>query len=279
MNQYTASTTEIIKERQTKIIPEFNSDSIISIFKNNELQTEEDYLVENGKIVFANVSEGDVIKVNHDISTSKKLISPGKTRNGLLTRYNSDIKLNENNKYTVNIEIDGDEYRWTFNSRQNPMFTSYKKILEDVGEFLEGFTEEYINNKIYDNSVAVIDLIDELASQEDPITNVTYDKDDDGFYTSKYKAVSNWVRFKTDIDLVMARYFGISYRYGSESKEIGDIKIEKSTKLPYIDNLLDRLKKDFQLADEAIRGVNFVASAVKAGTQYKYDDWDRDTTW
>ena len=157
------------------------------------------------------------------------------------------------------------------------MFTSSKKIYEDIGEFIEGFTEEYINNKIYDNSLAVINLIDEL--KENDVENVTYEIDEDGIYTSKYSAVSNWVRYKTDIDLTMARYFGISYRYGTELKEIGDIKIEKTTKLPYIDNLLEALKKKFDAADEIIKGVNVVASAVKAGTKYKYETWDRETTW
>ena len=39
------------------------------------------------------------------------------------------------------------------------------------------------------------------------------------------------------------------------------------------------LRKKFDEADQAIRGVNVVASSVKAGNQYKYDDWDRETTW
>jgi hypothetical protein len=118
-----------------------------------------------------------------------------------------------------------------------------------------------------------------LAALDTPVENVTYEIGEDGFYTTKYKAVQDWVRYKTDIDLTLARYFGISYHYGSELKNIGDIKIEKTTKLPYIDNLLDMLRKRFDEADKVIRGTNVVASAVKAGTQYKYDDWNRDTTW
>jgi hypothetical protein len=279
MKQYSVTESKTIKNN--RISSDYGLDNITSIFLDEELLTEnEDYLVKNNKIVFADLPDNSNLTVIHNINTTKKLINPGKSNsNSILTRFNSDIKLNENNKYRIGIAIDKDMYEWEFNSKQNPMFTTAKKIYEDIGEFIDGFTEEYINSKIYDNSLAVIDLIDTLAAQETPVENVTYEKDADGFYTTKYKAVNNWVRYKTDIDLTLARYFGISYHYGSELKNIGDIKIEKTTKLPYIDNLLDMLRKQWDEADKVIRGTNVVVSAIKAGTRYKYDDWDRETTW
>jgi len=277
MKQYSISSEEKIKQ---KVTPAFGLENVSSIFINNELQKlDEDYSIKDNRIIFNNNLESqDKLVINYNIDTNKKLISKNSS-NGIINYYNSDNKLNENNKYTIGIVIDKELYEWQFNSKQNPMFVSNKKIFEDIGEFIEGFTEEYINNKIYDNSLAVIELIDELANLEDPITNVTYEKDENGFYVSKNRAVQNWVRYKTDIDLTLSRYFGISYKYGSELKEIGDIKIERTVKLPYIDNLLEILRKQFDEADKVIRGTNVVASAVKAGTKYKYDDWDRDTTW
>lgn len=279
MKQYSVTESKTVKNN--KISSDYGLDNITSIFLDGELLTaDEDYLVKNNKVVFADLPDDSNLTVIHNIDTTKTLINPGKSSsNSILTRFNSDLKLNENNKYRIGIAIDKDMYEWEFNSRQNPMFTTAKKIYEDIGEFIDGFTEEYINAKIYDNSVAVMDLIDTLAAQETPVENVTYEQDDDGFYITKYKAVNNWVRYKTDIDLTLARYFGISYHYGSELKNIGDIKIERTTKLPYIDNLLDMLRKQWDEADKVIRGTNVVASAIKAGTNYKYDDWDRDTTW
>ena len=279
MKQYSVTESKTIKNN--RISSDYGLDNITSIFLDEELLAEnEDYLVKNNKVVFADLPDNSNLTVIHDVNTTKRLINPGKSNsNSILTRFNSDIKLNENNKYRIGIAIDKDMYEWEFNSKQNPMFTTAKKIYEDIGEFIDGFTEEYINSKIYDNSLAVIDLIDTLAAQETPVENVTYEKDADGLYTTKYKAVNNWVRYKTDIDLTLARYFGISYHYGSELKNIGDIKIERTTKLPYIDNLLDMLRKQWDEADKVIRGTNVVVSAIKAGTRYKYDDWDRETTW
>ena len=279
MKQYSVTESKTIKNN--RISSDYGLDNITSIFLDEELLAEnEDYLVKNNKVVFADLPDNSNLTVIHNINTAKRLINPGKSNsNSILTRFNSDVKLNENNKYRIGIAIDKDMYEWEFNSKQNPMFTTAKKIYEDIGEFIDGFTEEYINSKIYDNSLAVIDLIDTLAAQETPVENVTYEKDADGLYTTKYKAVNNWVRYKTDIDLTLARYFGISYHYGSELKNIGDIKIERTTKLPYIDNLLDMLRKQWDEADKVIRGTNVVVSAIKAGTRYKYDDWDRETTW
>ena len=278
MKQYTIVFHKTVKNN--KILSDYDLSNISSIIVNDEPLDEGDYIVEENKIIFNPELEIKDVIINFNYDTNKNIITKGKSNsNSILSRFNSDVKLNENNKYTIGIAIDKDIYEWKFNSKQNPMFTTSKKIYEDIGEFIDGFTEEYINNKIYDNSLAVIDLIDELASQETPIENVTYEQDENGVYTTKYKAVQNWVRYKTDIDLTLARYFGISYNYGSQLKEIGDIKIEKNIKLPYIDNLLDMLKRQWDEADKVIRGTNVVASAVKAGTKYTYEDWNRDTTW
>ena len=271
---------EETEEEFTSIESDHGIESLKSVFVNGELkQIGQDYSVENNRVIFNDaLGIGDKVKLVYNIETVNNLISPkANVNHSVLSKYNSDIRLCENNKYTVNICIDKENYTWQFNSKQTPLFSSAKKIYEDIGEFIEGFTEEYITNKIYDNSIAVLDLIDSLKEKE--VENVSYTENSDGTYTLSSKAINNWVRFKTDIDLTLARYFGISYKYGTKIKEIGDIKIEKTTKLPYIDNLLDYLRSQFEEADQIIKGLNKVATAVKAGTRYKYDSWDRTTTW
>lgn len=188
-------------------------------------------------------------------------------------------KLMPNNKYIMHVNIDGEIFEDTFRSRLTPMFCTVKQIREDIGEFIPDYTDEYIESIIYQKSVEVIDLIDELANKDDPITNVTYELGQDGFYSTKYKPVKNWVRYATDIQLIYAKYFGISYNYGSIKKEIGDIKIERNTKLPYIDNLLDWLKKAFDEADAYIRGNNIAMAATRGKDQYSYEDWERTTNF
>ena len=281
MKQYTVNEQRVvINASDNSLTSTIDTTNLVSLFLNDVLLAkDEDYTVNDSSIVFTNnLSENDNIILNYEIKTNNALITPGKsTKNSVYSRYDSKNHLNENNKYHIGIAIDKDIYEWEFSSRRNPMFCTVKNIRQDIGEFINGFSDEYISDKIYENSLEVINLIDTLKTQD--IENVTYTQDDDGFYTSTYSAVSRWVRYKTDIDLVTSRYFGISGNYGSQLKEIGDIKIEKNVKLPYIDNLLKLLKRNFDAADEEIRGVNSVKSAVKGYVNYKYDSWNRTTTW
>ena len=262
----------------------------ISVFVNGVLQVlgeDKDYLTvqDTGKVIFNEpLSEGDIVSVISTVASKKinlEIVSSGKADkpNALYKKYGTVKRLKPNNVYEVHLCLDKDIIKWNFVSHLNPLFVSSKKIWEDIGEFIEGFTERYINSMLYRNSVEVIELIDELANQEEVVENVTYEINEDGDYTTTYRAIKNWVKFKTEIELVMARYYGISYRYGSIRKEVGDISIEKSTKLPYIDNLLDRLKDQFEEADKVIRGLNTVASAIKGGDNYSYEDWERTTNF
>ena len=291
MKKYSINETYIALDQQRifDIEKPFINDTI-SVFVNGILQTlgeDKDYLTvqDTGKVIFNNpVTEGDIVSVISTIASRKinlEIVSPGKADkpNALYKKYGTVRRFKPNNVYDVQICIDKEMISWNFVSHLNPLFVSSKKIWEDIGEFIEGFTERYINSMIYRNSVEVIELIDDLANQEEAIENVTYEQDEYGEYTTTYRAVKNWVKSKTEIELVMARYYGISYRYGSVKKSVGDLEIEKSTKLPYIDDLLDRLKKQFDEADKVIKGLNIVASAVKASINYSYEDWERITNF
>ena len=291
MRKYSINENYTATEGQQVFVIEkpFINDTI-SVFVNGLLQNlgeDKDYLTvqDTGKVIFNRpLSKGDIVSVISNVASNKinlEIVSSGKADkpNALYKKYGTVKRLKENNKYEVHICLGKELFSWTFVSKLTPLFVSSKKIWEDIGEFIEGFTEEYINSMLYRNSVEVVELIDELANQDDAVENVTYEVDADGNYTTNYRAVKNWVRYKTEIDLIYARYYGISYRYGSVRKEIGDISIQKDTKLPYIDNLLDRVKDQWDEADATIRGVNVVASAVKAGTNYSYDDWARETNF
>lgn len=291
MRKYSVNETYTASEGQQvfNIEKPFINDTI-SVFLNGVLQSfgeDKDYVTsqDTGRIVFMNpLDAGDTVSVISNVVSNKlnlEIISAGRADkpNALYKKYGTVKRLKPNNKYEVCIVINKEQFKWNFVSKLSPMFLTSRKIWEDIGEFIEGFTEEYINSMLYRNSKEVIELIDELANQEDPVENVTYSVDGDGNYKGSHSAVKDWVRYKTEIELIYARYYGISLRYGSQKKEIGDISIEKSTKLPYLDNLLDGLKKKFEDSDEKIRGLNVVAYGVKAINRYKYDDWARETNF
>ena len=289
MKQYSINETYIATDNQQvfNIEKPFINDTI-SVFVNGLLQSlgeDKDYLTvqDTGKVIFNTpLAQGDIVSVVSTIASNRinlEIISSGRADKptALYRKFGTVKRLMPNNKYEIQFCIRKEIFKWNFISKLNPLFTSSKKIWEDIGEFIEGFTEEYINSMIYRNSVAVIELIDELAQQDEAIENVTYEIDNDGNYTTNYRAVKNWVRFKTEIDLIYARYYGISYRYGSIKKQVGDIAIEKDVKLPLLDELLRRLEDQFEEADKTINGFNIVASSVKGINSYTYDTWARET--
>lgn len=81
------------------------------------------------------------------------------------------------------------------------MFITSKKIWEDIGEFIEGFTEEYINSMIYRNSIEVVELIDELAAQQEAVENVTYKIEADGDFCMPMKATSSIRKWRRSASL------------------------------------------------------------------------------
>ncbi len=291
MNSYSIQESYIATQGQTifNIEKPFVNDTI-SVFVNGQLQElgeEKDYLTvqDTGKVIFyAPLNEGDVFTIITNVastSISLEIVSSGRADkpNALYKKYGTVERLKKNNKYEVQICLSKEIFKWSFISKLNPMFIASKKIWEDIGEFIEGFTEEYINAMIYRSSIEVIELIDELAALDDAVENVTYSTDDDGNYTTTHRAIKNWVKYKTEKNLILARYYGISYRYGTIKKEIGDISIERNVKLPYVNTLLRAIEDQLEEADNVIRGTNIVAYGVKGSDNYSYDDYSRETSF
>ena len=281
MKKYVTEETFILKEKNT-LLP--IQDSLqASVYLNDALLVlDKDYTVDddNTIVIDGTIEPNSTVVVSGIIegTNNSEIINPGKASkpNSIIHKYSTEEGLKLNNKYTLEIVIDDEPITSTFTSKLSPMFATVKKVRELIGEFIPDYSDSYIESVIYNNSVAVIELIDELKNSEDEIENVHYQVQD-GIYTTEDRAVKNWVLYRTCIDLIYAKYFGISYNYGSIKKAIGDITVEKSTKLPYIDNLLSRFLKQFDEADSVIRGFNVVAGFVKAGDNFKYDSWDRTT--
>jgi len=264
----------------------FIQDSI-NVYVNGALQTfgvDADYVTipDNGRVIFnVGLIEGDIVAlVTHQELNNAKIISYGRRddANALYKRYASVEKLKFNNRYKVRIKLKNQEINWQFTTKLTPLFCTNQKIREDIGEFIQGFTDEYILSMIHRNSWEIVKRINEALEDDDASENMRLEdaiapNPDNNEYESPNRSVSKWVRIKTEIDLIYARYYGISYNYGSVRKTIGDISIEKATKLPYIDELLKRLNKDLAAAEEAIfGGINFIGSAIKGSINYQYSE-------
>lgn len=259
----------------------------VNVYLNGALQTfgdTADYvtLPDNGKVIFNHeLSEGDVVSIISNCEVENiQIMSFGKrdSTNALFQKYTSVQKINFNNRYKIHLKMDDVDIDWSFTTRLTPLFCTSKKILEDIGEFIQGFTEEYINSKIHRNSWEILlrineALEDDEASEDIRIENPIKPDVTTNEYTSPNRIVSKWVKIKTEIDLIYARYYGISYNYGTITKTIGDVTVSKTTKLPYIDELLKNLKKDLESTEEAIfGGTNLSKGFIKGSNSYTYSE-------
>lgn len=277
-------------QRQFKVRKPF-IEGTINVYLNGALQSfgpEADYttMPDEGFIIFTKELKTDDKVTVESKENTNKVLSYGKrdTTTGIFKRFSSLIKLNFNNKYKVRVVIDDEPIEWEFSSLLTPYWTTIKKIQEDIGEFIPGFTDEYIASMIHRNSLELLNRIQEANEANSDGLNESAVESTvpiaGGEYESKSRLVNNWVRYKTEIDLIYARYYGISFQYGTKEKSVGDIKIRNERKLPYIDNLLDKLNKYLDNAEDAIFGsMNFATTFQKGSTNYDYSTVARTVNW
>ena len=257
----------------------------LSVFLNGE--TFEDYTLNEKEVTInlnepvSSYSELNILN-NIEAQNNAVIISKSKndTPNAIFKKYSEENLLKKNNKYIFNVKIDNEDITSVFYSKTSPLLISVRNIRSEIGEFISDYTDQQIIDVIYNNSVDLIAKLNVIAeSENEKDITVTYEVDEDGNYTfSNPRAIKAYMIAKTCIDLIYSKYFGISARYGSIKKSIGDIDVEKSVKLPYIDNLLAKYKKMLEDALKVIDGYNVAVTAVRAGDN-TYESWERETTF
>lgn len=266
----------------------------INVYVNGALQSfgeSGDYTTfgDSGSILFSKpLSSGDVIAaITNERVSSIKVMSFGRrdAPDALYQKYGSSIKLRYNNKYHVSVCIDGKPIEWSFNSVLTPMWSTVKRIKQDIGEFIQGMTDEQIEIMIHRSSWELYDKIqaavdegsDTLNEHAEPLLEADPET---GEYKNTYNAAKNWVRYDSEINLIYARYYGISLHYGTREKTIGDIRIRNEVKLPYLDNLLDNLKGKLDDMEREIFGADdFAMSFQKGRIKYDYKTVARTVSW
>lgn len=172
----------------------------------------------------------------------------------LYKTYSSDATLLNSNIYDVNLEIKDKIYKKEFHTKFNPLYSSVDKIRQDTGDLLDNIPNLEIQKFIFQNSLAVLEIV---GSEDDEEVEVT-------------SQMKEYVRYKTDLDLVNSVYLTISGRYGMVRKDISSLKIEYEYKLPELDKMIQYFKAKVDELREDIAGATLaIASFTKAsGTEY-----------
>lgn len=197
------------------------------------------------------------VKYIHQTDDDVVVFTKNKNKDSLFKAYGS-VSLKYNHKYLFNVNIDKENFSTDFVSKLDPFYSSVDKIRKDTGDLLENVSDETISYLIYSNSKYVKDKLDEKDVEEVP------------YYAKQF------VRYKTDMDLINAIYLTLSGRIGSVNKKIGIISIDKTMKIPYINDMLGYFKdlaKNYEDMLENIGDNGTVATFVKASnSKYPLDE-------
>ena len=234
----------------------------IQVFVNGLFIDPNDYEeASDKKIIFKQeLVEGCVVVVDH-----VKKLTPGirlgtgdivgSKTTSMFKRYDGELHLQSNMKYTISLNILGRNSEYTFTSAYSPFYTTLKMIKVDLARALDGVDEDTINHTIWQNSIAVEELVEDKGAIDL--------KDKTG---KPVRAVTEWVRYKTDLDLLNTIYLSIATNAGSVDKTLGEMRITKSVKIPYLDDLLDYYQKKLDDVEDKIAGIGVRGLAmVKAG--------------
>jgi hypothetical protein len=84
-----------------------------------------------------------------------------------------------------------------------------------------------------------------------------------------------WVRYKTELDLLDAVYRAIASKQGRERKKLGNMEIERQYTLPYLSDLKKGIKEKLVPFERLLTGRKVIAKATKKAGSTTYPLSDR----
>lgn len=247
------------EENQTKFFLENKIKGVATVYKNGSnpinfvVGTEVVY--ENNKEVEKEYIEVEPLNMDDYliVQTTTNMLVTGNYKNVLFKQYGSDQRLLYNQRYTINIEDDPINVNLSFTSRYDPLYCSAKLVREDVSPVVT-LPEDDINFIIYTNSLKILT---ETKGNGD----LNYDMPTPYILSKPASIPYNIqmrVRYMSDIDILYAVYMKMTGQYGSFSKKLGNMSIDRQVRIPYLKDFLSVMRQ--KLAQyETMR----VASAVK----------------
>lgn len=188
--------------------------------------------------------------------------------------YGSGQYLQPNQIYVVKLNIPGVEpYTFKFTSRYQPLYSSAKVVRSDCGGLLDELSDDdiwfaiWLTSKNAEDLLVRKGLIEAAATPEEQTQAIAELLHSD---RSLRYAFSQYVRYRTAVDLIRAAYLGIAGQTGQIQKKLGDMSVLRERRIPSLDDMLKGLQRE---ADEwearLTPSRNRVVTVVRAGaSQY-----------
>lgn len=174
-------------------------------------------------------------------------------------------RLKYNQRYSLQIKMPtGEILTSTFTSAYDPLYSSVTMIRQDIGELITDLTDDEINFKIYQVSQTAQQLagraqryllygsgIGNIQLQFAGVDRAAM-RNAIPYPTPYY--VQQYVRYKSEEELVYAKYIKLSSQAGMMEKDLGDLKIIRQVMIPKIQEVLSDLKTNLKEWEDSVRG-------------------------
>lgn len=251
------------EDGQTEVVLDtpYLFDGSLQVFLNGMLSVrgEDYYETDAMKITFAyQLSSTDVIITQQQTLINESItVINDSPKESLYKKYGEAETLLPNQKYTMRLKHMDQEFTSTFFTRLSPYYTNVPLMHTDLGDVISDVPDDRIMMLIYNNSI----LANNIASEENLELLETEEKTP---YVFK-----QYVRYRTELDLMMAVYLQLSGRQGSVNKILGELEIKRQYTLGSTDinAILEDLKRKLKEWEELLRGKNrtLASSAVRGG--------------
>lgn len=208
-------------------------------------------------------SEDIIIGQHHVLLDGRNITVIDDTDNSLFKKYGEIVTLLENQKYVLSFKQGEQSFDSTFYTRLNPFYSTLKIIRADLGTVIDDVPDDRLVYLIFDNSI----LSQNIASEENL-----------GLLESENKTpyvFKQFVRYRTELDLMMAVYLLLSGRQGSQSRILGELEILSRSDFGSMDigKILGDLKMKLRQWEKLLRGSSVsspVRGAVRGGSSSPY---------
>lgn len=249
-------------QRDIRLDSPYESDSLL-IYLNGKLSViDEDYVeTDTQTITFLyNLSSSDVVITQRKSAFNLNIsVINDSSKASLYKKYGAEDTLIANQKYTFSLKHGNQEFSTTFFTRLSPYYSTVTLIRTDLGDVISYIPDDRIMLLIHNNSINA----EQIASEDNLELLETEEKTP---YVFK-----QYVRYRTELDLMMAVYLAVSGQQGSVNKILGELEIKRDTTLGSLDlkTMLDDLKKKLKEWETLLRGTTntLAASAVRAGKE------------
>jgi hypothetical protein len=130
-----------------------------------------------------------------------------------IQKYGSEKRLYENQRYTIQLSLNGETKKFSFTSRYNPLYSTVKILRSDFPDMFANFHDDLLNFQIWQSSLLGQEIVGEDSE---------HIVDGKPSYTMK-----QFVRYNTEYEIIRNILLAMTTDSGMEEKMLGEFRIAR----------------------------------------------------